>query len=181
MLATPTATTAACPLCGCHATRQHSRYTRILADLPCQGRIASLQVQARRFRCDNPRCPRRIFAERLPEVAPARARRTMRLADSQRRIGLALGGQAGARLATQLAMPVSGETLLRLIRVVTVEPPGGLAKGIARDLDAVRAGIVERWSTSPVEGQINRLKTIKRQMYGRAGHDLLRARMLAAA
>jgi hypothetical protein len=37
------------------------------------------------------------------------------------------------------------------------------------------------WSTSPVEGQINRLKTIKRQMYGRAGFDLLRRRILAAA
>ena len=57
----------------------------------------------------------------------------------------------------------------------------GLTKGIARDVDAVRAGIVERWSTSPIEGQINRLKTIKRQMYGRADNNLLRARMLVAA
>jgi transposase len=45
----------------------------------------------------------------------------------------------------------------------------------------VRAALALPWSTSPVEGQINRLKTIKRQMYGRAGFDLLRRRILAAA
>ena len=43
------------------------------------------------------------------------------------------------------------------------------------------AALALPWSTSPVEGQINRLKTIKRQMYGRAGFDLLRRRILAAA
>lgn len=37
------------------------------------------------------------------------------------------------------------------------------------------------WSTSPVEGHINRVKTIKRAMYGRAGFHLLRARVLQAA
>ena len=54
------------------------------------------------------------------------------------------------------------------------------AQGIARDLDAVRAAITEPWSTSPVEGEINRVKTMKRQMYGRAGYALLRVRVLAA-
>jgi transposase len=55
-----------------------------------------------------------------------------------------------------------------------------LAEGIGRDLAAVRAAITEPWSTSPVEGEINRVKTVKRQMYGRAGHALLRVRVLAA-
>jgi transposase len=57
----------------------------------------------------------------------------------------------------------------------------GLAKGISRDIDAVKAAITHPWSTSPVEGRINRLKTLKRQMYGRAGYELLRSRLLAAA
>lgn len=48
-----------------------------------------------------------------------------------------------------------------------------LAKGIRRDLDAVKAAITYPWSTSPVEGRINRLKTLKRQMYGRAGYELV--------
>ena len=56
----------------------------------------------------------------------------------------------------------------------------GLATGVARDKAAVAAAITEPRNTSPVEGHINRLKTIKRQMYGRAGYDVLRARMLAA-
>jgi transposase len=55
------------------------------------------------------------------------------------------------------------------------------ARGLRQDLAAVRAALSLPWSTSPVEGQINRLKTIKRQMYGRAGFALLRQRVLAAA
>ncbi|MBI1184775.1 ISL3 family transposase [bacterium] len=50
--------------------------------------------------------------------------------------------------------------------------------GIRRDYDAVRAGIESEWSSGQVEGQVNRLKFIKRQMYGRAKFDLLRQRVL---
>jgi transposase len=54
------------------------------------------------------------------------------------------------------------------------------AEGIRRDEACVQAAVTERWSNGPVEGQVNRLKTIKRQMYGRAGFVLLRARVLNA-
>jgi transposase len=47
-----------------------------------------------------------------------------------------------------------------------------------QDLRAVEATVTEPWSNGPVEGQINRLKTLKRQMYGRAAVELLRARLL---
>ena len=53
-----------------------------------------------------------------------------------------------------------------------------LANGIRADYEAVKAGVTLPWSTGPVEGQINRLKMLKRQMYGRAGIDLLRQRVL---
>jgi transposase len=53
--------------------------------------------------------------------------------------------------------------------------------GLRKDLDAVNAAIETDWSSGQVEGQINRLKTIKRQMYGRAGFNLLRSRVLAFA
>jgi hypothetical protein len=46
------------------------------------------------------------------------------------------------------------------------------------DVLAVEAAVIERWSNGPVEGQVNRLKTLKRQMYGRAGVELLRARLI---
>jgi transposase len=55
----------------------------------------------------------------------------------------------------------------------------GFARGLARDIDAVRAALTLPWSTGPVEGKINRLKLIKRSMYGRAGLDLLRERIMA--
>src|ERR1700677_1053443 len=52
------------------------------------------------------------------------------------------------------------------------------AKTIRQDLEAVRNAISEPWSNGQTEGQINRLKTLKRAMYGRAGVELLRARMM---
>ena len=52
------------------------------------------------------------------------------------------------------------------------------AYGLQKDISAVAAAVETSWSTGQVEGQINRLKTIKRQMYGRAGFELLRARVL---
>ena len=45
-------------------------------------------------------------------------------------------------------------------------------------MSAVESAVTEPWSNGLVEGQINRLKTLKRQMYGRAGVELLRARLL---
>jgi len=55
------------------------------------------------------------------------------------------------------------------------------AAGLRRDEDAVRAALSEPWSNGQVEGQVNRLKVVKREMYGRAGFDLLRARVLGHA
>lgn len=55
------------------------------------------------------------------------------------------------------------------------------AKGVARDINAVRAAVATPWSNGQTEGQITKLKLVKRQMYGRAKLDLLEARLLAAA
>lgn len=52
------------------------------------------------------------------------------------------------------------------------------SRTLSRDLDAVRNAVTEKWSNGQAEGQINRLKTLKRAMYGRASIQLLRARML---
>ena len=55
------------------------------------------------------------------------------------------------------------------------------AKGLRDDYDAVKAGLTLRWSNGPVEGHMNRLKMLKRQMFGRASLDLLQRRVLLAA
>lgn len=57
----------------------------------------------------------------------------------------------------------------------------GFVTGLRQDEAALRAAIVEPWSNGPVEGQVNRLKLIKRSMYGRAGFAMLRQRVLHAA
>jgi transposase len=54
------------------------------------------------------------------------------------------------------------------------------AAGLQRDLAAVTAGLTLGWNSGPVEGHVNRIKMIKRQMYGRANFDLLRKRVLLA-
>jgi transposase len=116
ILTAPRSHANACPGCNRPSRRIHSRYTGRLADLPWQGRAVQIQVRARRFRCATASCPRRIFTERLPEVAQPWARRTARLGGIQRHVGLALGGRPGARLASRLAIPASRDTLLRLVR-----------------------------------------------------------------
>jgi len=54
------------------------------------------------------------------------------------------------------------------------------ANGLRRDHNAVRNGLTLPHSSGVVEGAVNRIKMIKRQMYGRAGFDLLRKRVLLA-
>lgn len=105
-----------CPLCAHRSVRQHSRYTRQLGDLPWQGRSVRLRLLSHKFFCDVPSCPRRIFAERLPDVTRAYARNTDRLTDTFESIAFACGGEAGSRLARQLSMSISPDTLLRTIR-----------------------------------------------------------------
>jgi transposase len=55
------------------------------------------------------------------------------------------------------------------------------AAGLEQDGAAIRAALTTPWSSGEAEGQITRLKLIKRQMYGRASFDLLRRRVLLAA
>jgi len=60
-----------------------------------------------------------------------------------------------------------------------VAPLKNFAKKILRDYDAVNNAVVTEYSNGQIEGQVNRLKTIKRLMYGRAGFDLLRKMVLS--
>ncbi len=56
-----------------------------------------------------------------------------------------------------------------------------LAAGIDRDRGAVIAGLTLPWKSGVVEGHVNRIKMLKRQMFGRAGFALLRKRVLLAS
>ena len=105
-----------CPSCGTVSRRVHSHYRRRVIDLPLSGRIVQLLVIARRFRCDAVLCGRQIFTERFAHLLAPSARRTTRLDSIVHHLGLALGGRPAAGFAKRLMLPVSKDTLLRVIR-----------------------------------------------------------------
>ena len=105
-----------CPNCNTKSTRVHSYYTRVPADLPILEARVQLRLTVRRFRCQAEDCTKSTFAESFAEFVVKYARRTERLGRAMQAIAFALGGRPGSRLAKKLQMPVSGDTLLRIIR-----------------------------------------------------------------
>jgi transposase len=77
--------------------------------------------------------------------------------------------------------PTQLEPWLRRAATSTLPPFRRFAKGLRADDAAVKAGVTLPWSQGPIEGHINRLKMLKRQMFGRAKLDLLTRRLLLAA
>ena len=104
-----------CPQCGQPAARVHSRYRRVLYDLPWQGQPVRLHLATRRFFCDLPDCACGVFTERFPGITGRSSRRSVRQQNALTLLAYALGGEAGSRMAGQLGMPASPDTLLRLV------------------------------------------------------------------
>jgi transposase len=128
---TATTPTAICPHCAVPSSAIHSRYQRHPADLPWGTCAVPIQLMVRKFVCRNRACARRIFTERLPDLIATYARKTHRLITVLRAIGVALGGNAGARLAARLRLPTSPATVLRLVRTAPVpRPPALQAVGV---------------------------------------------------
>ena len=136
---TSTQTQATCPICGQPSHRVHSRYTRTLSDQPCVAFSLTLILQVCKFFCSNPNCRRRIFTERLPEVAAPWARKTVRFIQQLQSIGLALGGAAGARLGNRLGIAICGSTLLNQIAKLQL-PDFKTPKALGVDDFAFRKG-----------------------------------------
>jgi transposase len=116
LLISSTQANARCPGCDVPSRHIHSRYTRMLADLPWGGYGITWRLRVRKLFCRNPACARRIFTERLPGLVAPWARRTLRSAARLLALGLALGGAAGVRLSRHFGLTVSRHTLLRMIR-----------------------------------------------------------------
>ena len=127
-------------------------------------------------------------------LTPSRAtwlvmRREATLNDDEKSQRARLQAQAGAiaeaiELTQDFAelvrqrQPDQLETWLERATASGLQAFKSFANGLRADYEAVKAGVTLIWSTRPVEGQINRLKMLKRQMYGRAGIGLLRQRVL---
>lgn len=131
---------ASCPVCQTSSRQVHSYYTRTIEDLCWADRQVRLELHVRRFVCSNTACSRRTFAEQFGEQIKAYARRTKRCASQLQTIGLMLGGNAGARLAEALGIPVSSDTLLRLVRATEV-PERSTPEVLGVDDFALRKGV----------------------------------------
>ena len=113
--ASSTAAVGICPACGQASARVHSRYVRELRDLPACGRPVRVRLALRRFFCRSADCPRRTFAEQVPGATARSRRATARLEAVLTAFGVALGGEAGARLAGHIGVATNGDALLRLL------------------------------------------------------------------
>lgn len=109
---------------------------------------------------------RQLFLEKLVQLCPE--------AQTFRRLGLAFKRMVRERDADALSGWL-GEA-----EASGVQELKGFALGIRQDVAAVKAALHYKWSNGQTEGQINRLKLLNRQMFGRANFDLLRARVLHA-
>ncbi len=110
-----------CPGCGNASDAVHCQYQRTVHDVPCGGRKVVLQLKVRKFFCRTPSCPRKVFAERLPELVRPWARVSNRLLEELKAIGLSASGEVSERLAPRLGMKVKAPTLLRYLR--SIPPP----------------------------------------------------------
>lgn len=105
-----------CPTCSSGRVSRHSSYERRLRDVPWLGQPVIVILRVRRFRCHARDCPRRTFAEQIPQVAAPRARETRRSWQILQQFGYTLGGKPASRLLRSLGIATSGETVLRRVK-----------------------------------------------------------------
>src|SRR5579859_6608940 len=89
----PTRRSVPCPSCSELSRRQHSRYERHPLDLPWRGQTVRMRIHSRRWFCDTPTCPRKIFAERFDGALVRYARRTLVAEDLLKTFALQAGGE----------------------------------------------------------------------------------------
>jgi transposase len=130
---------AACPACGARSARVHSWYQRHLTDTPVGGHQVRLTLRVCRLFCQTPTCPKRTFAQQVPDLTVRYGRRTRRLTELLAAVALALAGRAGARLAETLPVTISRMTLLRLVKALP-DPPIATPRVLGVDDFALRRG-----------------------------------------
>src|SRR5262249_21536135 len=115
-----------CPGCRQLSPRVHSRYQRGITDLPWGEITVKLELQTRKFFCDNDECHQRIFCERLPEVVAPYGRQTIRFNRSLTAVGFALALRnasvamgAFTRSNTATALILSGSDALGEVITLT--------------------------------------------------------------
>ncbi|MEV4895918.1 transposase family protein [Nonomuraea sp. NPDC055795] len=128
-----------CRGCGRTSARVHDRYRRRLHDVSCAGRPVLIELEVRRFICDNPVCSVATFAEQVDGLTARQQRRTAELRSLLERVALALAGRAGVRLASAVGAVVSRCTLILLVRAMP-DPEIGPVRVLGIDDWAKRRG-----------------------------------------
>ncbi len=176
---------------GCHNAAQ---LWRELRDQGFTGKSGTVRLWATRRRRDQAQDP---AVPRQPAVPMPTSRQATRLVladqaklDSAERDLVVTLVNAAPEITQAVTLVRAFGAMIREHKVDALDPwfaaarqsaLRGFADSIKRDRAAVKAALTLPWSSGPVEGQINKLKLVKRQMYGRANFDLLRQRVLSAA
>ncbi len=115
-----------------------------------------------------------------PDALPERDRLQLKavLANCTELATLAKHVRSFGRMVTELQGDLLPEWIESARATSELPSLSRFAQHLERDLDAVIAGLSHHWNSGVVEGHINRIKMLKRQMFGRAGFDLLRKRVL---
>ena len=130
-----------------------------------------------------PLTPRRatwLVLRREAQRTEAEAQQLAQLRAQQAEVAEAIALAQGFAQFVRQRQPAQLDPWLKRATTSTLEAVQRFAKGLYEDYHAVKAGLTLPWSNGPVEGHINRLKMLKRQMFGRARLDLLSCRFVLA-
>jgi len=126
----------------------------------------------------SPRQAAILVTRRRESLKPEEERLILALATSRPDLLRLRAMAEGFRPALESGKPPLLKAWMNEVQNDTFPSIARFAGGLTRDWPAVAAAVTLPWSNGPVEAHVNRLKLIKRQMYGRAGFDLLRSRVL---
>jgi transposase len=176
-----------------HAGQRHGDYTRLFREIRERGYDGSYStVRGYLGRHRPARAPLPQVPPTVRDVTGWITRRPDSLTEDDRpRLRAVLdrcpelqAASAQVRAFAAMLTQLSGRDLPQWISAARDAGLPGIssfAKGLEQDLDAVTQGLATRWNSGPVEGRVNHIKMIKRQMFGRAGLPLLRKRVLLTA
>lgn len=101
-----------CPLCGSRSKRLHSYYSRRLKDLPIVSRSVNIELTVRKIFCDNPKCSRKIFSQRLPDKVVPYSRRTSRANERLLHLSKETSANKGSWISEQMMLGAAPQRVL---------------------------------------------------------------------